>query len=416
MRRNFFIAVLCGFGVQTTSPAAAPYCSAFLDPEAMPSRYARLAPVLSDRTTGWIFTQDQLNSSYKLKSRTAALLAEVARSFEGRDMRLAILMPPPRPLAAGQQVLEETAGGLQVPDLAKTRGSFAGMTAQVRAMGIIMPDLSQLVSPAESAAFYFARDTHWTPMGAALSARALALELNPAADPQLPEPAAQDYVEKGSLTRMAAKTCGTSLEAEKAPLAVLPGAQADLLGSAGSGPRTVLAGSSFSNRLKRDAYRVGDALSAYLETAVANYSVSGGGAIGAIEGMASSGLLQQGAFDLVIWELPYNEGLNKESALRQLLGALELTGAEAAGQAAVLSPDRPLKFTAGDRLPRVVRLDGLPEGVERLKVEIRYGSRKPSVVKLQRKGQVPADLRGGPWALSLAALPSDDVTSIRLKN
>ncbi|WP_412550274.1 alginate O-acetyltransferase AlgX-related protein [Shimia sp. MIT910701] len=43
-----------------------------------------------------------------------------------------------------------------------------------------------------------------------------------------------------------------------------------------------LLGSSFSNRYKRDHYRVADALARAFDADVENFSVSGGGPIGAI--------------------------------------------------------------------------------------------------------------------------------------
>ena len=400
---------------QSMALHAAPYCGAFLEPEAMPAQYARLAPVLSNTDTGWIFTQDQLREDYGLKPRNAVLLEQIAQAFERQGMQLAILMPPPRPLAAGQAVLDETAAGAPAIDVARTAKSFSEMTAQVRRMGILMPDLSLLALDRGAAApFYFGRDTHWTPFGAALSARALAGAVLSGATLPAPVPGAGMYEERGSLSGMARKICGVELAPETAPFAVLPATGGGLLDPDGSGPRAVLAGSSFSDRYKRDAYRVADALSAYLGRPVENRSVSGGGAIGAIEGLVSSGMLRRGQYDLVIWELPYTESLNKESALRQLLGALVLAGGKLEVSAAVLTPGAPLKIPPGGPLPVLVRADSLPLGVQRHTVEIRYRDRKPTRIKLQRKDRVPSGMREGPWAVSLAELPSVDVQSISL--
>jgi hypothetical protein len=410
-------AVPLALAIALSLPAAAafsePFCGAFLNPDAMPAKYARLAPVLSDRRSGWIFTQDQLDADYRLKSRPKALLAEIAGAFDDLGIRLAILMPPPRPLAAGQKVLDAASGGLHDLNVAAVSASYSAMAADVRTTGILMPDLSRLASEPGPAAYYFRRDTHWTPYGAALSARALAAAATGDV-PEEPALAEDRYKEPGSLAAMARAACGTASEPETVPFAEIPGAGGSLLGINAPELKAVLAGSSFSDRYKKDAYRVADALAAYLQADVANFSVSGGGPIGAIESLIASGHLDGGRFDLLVWELPYTEGLNNESALRQLLGALQLRyGREA--EAAVLEPGIPLEINAETGLPIVLRLEGLDKGQERHTVEIRYKDRKPSRIKLVRKARIPHELRQGPWAASLTALPSQQVQEIVLR-
>lgn len=410
----------------TQAAQASPICAEFTDPDALPKKYRRLAPVLSSTDTGWIFTQDQLGMDYALNSTETKLLAEIGAEFALRGVGFAILMPPPRPVVADPADFAATAAGLSEFEPGRAGASFHALVAQVGDLGIVMPDLlaAALADPAARDGYYFRRDTHWTPMGAALSARALSASLKTARPDLFPDaigadfvpvPAAEEWIEKGSLAAIGRKACDADPAPETVPFASLPDRAAGLLDDTTAKPRVALAGSSFSDRYQKDAYRVADALAAFLDAEVENFSVTGGGAIGAIEGLVSSGKIDAGGFDMVIWEVPYTGGFTT-SGMRQLLGAL---------QAARHSGTAAMQVTAGSGTtvidaaklgtpPQLLQITNVATGVERITVKVDFADRKAKTYKLVRKSRVPTDLRGGDWAVSLSHMVKGEITAITL--
>ncbi|MEL7344533.1 MAG: hypothetical protein AAFN59_06690, partial [Pseudomonadota bacterium] len=314
---------------------AAPYCGDLVNKDALPKKYAKSAPFYSDDASGWIFTQDQLKDRYDMKASSQAMVAAIVEEFAKRDVQLAIIVPPPRPIVAGQATLD-AAMGAERYDIAAAKASFDKLIEGLAATGATVPNLADvaLMSDDTRDAFYFQRDTHWTTTGSAMSA----IRLSEMVNAQTPDAfqadgaywfgdlvAADAIEEKGSLAKVVRDVCGLSIENETAQAYDLARASAGgLLGDAAAGPSIALVGSSFSNRYQRDHYRFGEALAWAFDADVENYSVSGGGPIGAIEAYVLSGALDRREHAMVVWEIPYTESFNSSSFLRQLLGALRL--------------------------------------------------------------------------------------------
>ncbi len=125
--------------------------------------------------------------------------------------------------------------------------------------------------------------------------------------------------EEGSLAEVVHNACGTVLPPETSETFDLS-RSGDLLDTPVDGPAIALLGSSFSNRYKRDHYRVADALARAFDADVENFSVSGGGPIGAIEAYVMSGALDRKDHNLVVWELPYTESFNSQSFFTPIAG------------------------------------------------------------------------------------------------
>lgn len=316
-----------------TPLAAKPYCEALLDKAALPEKYARIAPIYSDAETGWIFASNQLRQSYEMKDKPQALMDRIVAGFEARGAKLAILVAPPRPVIAGQGVLRRTMGqAAEGYNVEAARDSFLTLLANLRASGAMVPDLQSMVlsDPELRRRYYFRRDTHWTTVGAVRSAEALAATIAEA-HPDLIAYQRDIVVEwkgkieeKGSLSAVVQKVCGERPKREVARTAVLASAGVDLLSDMVAAHKPVaLVGTSFSDRYKRDHYRVADALAASLGVEVENHSKSGGGMTGSMLAFLASGQLENGAHDLVIWELPYTQNFNSTKRLGQIVKALE---------------------------------------------------------------------------------------------
>ncbi|MGI1662648.1 alginate O-acetyltransferase AlgX-related protein [Palleronia sp. KMU-117] len=392
---------------------AQPYCEDFLSEETLPAKYRSLFPIVSDAGTGWIFTGDQLDAEYDLKPEALALVGQIVTAFADQGVPLAILMPPPRPSIAGQAAFDATAGGRVGLDVEAADASFSRMVQQVAQTGAIMPDLRAAMTRDEGlrGAYYFRRDTHWTPTGVVASALVMAEavaqrhpDLFPNAGTVLPSfPADVEMLdEPGSLSDVAEDVCGLRPEPEVAAVPVFPASGLGLLDGAASMPRIALVGTSFSDRRRRDYYRVADAMAGAFQADVDNFSVSGGGSASAMEVFALSGAFLRAEHDLVIWELPYTENLSSISTLRQVLGALDLARSQPGG--AAMSLDRTgrmvLPLGGGDPDLVVVKTPGgTPDYVT---IDVRFEDGSATSLTLRRKGDFPPDLSSAEASLSVS--------------
>lgn len=394
------LGALCATGLQ-----AAPFCPEMLDAQSLPKKYARSAPIYSETESGWIFTKDQLKDRYAMKPSSAALVAAIVQEFAARDVALAIVIAPPRPVIAGQALLDGAMGETGY-DVAAARASFNALIAQLSKTGAIVPNLQHVAlrDPETRAAFYFRRDTHWTTVGAAASAARLGEMVADALPGGFPGAGGftldtlhrtETITEKGSLAKIVRDVCKSEPGQETAPSFDLSrGTAPGLLDSENAGPKVALLGSSFSDRYKRDHYRFGDALSRALDADVENFSVSGGGAIGAIEAYVLSGALERRAHELVVWELPYTDSFNSASFLRQLLGALRLQGRT--GETHSL-PD-PEQKTITLSLDHGGAFQGIEivtdaRAAQTVKAVVTFEDGKETRLSLRRRAAVPADMR-----------------------
>lgn len=385
-----------------TMAQADPYCAQLLDARALPKKVAKIAPVYSDMTSGWVFTQDQLKDRYDMKDSSRRLVQAIVTEFAKRDVPLAIVVAPPRPVVAGQAQLDAAMGGTRY-DVGAAQASFDALIQGLSDTGAIVPNLSNaaLADPDMRDGFYFRRDTHWTTVGSAIGAIALGRAVNaqlPDLFPKDGQVGAGDLVpsgtieEKGSLASVVYKTCGTQPDPETAQSFDLA-RDGDLLAAGPGGPAIALVGSSFSNRHKRDHYRFGEALAWAFDADVTNYSVSGGGPIGAIEAYVLSGALDRRAHALVVWEIPYTESFNAPSFLRQLLGALQrpIPSHMFYEQVQGASPTT-IKLDVG---ADVAGIEIVPEDLEKqaFDMEVRFDNGSKSKVYLGRRAAVPVDMR-----------------------
>ena len=418
------MALALASSILTTGVHAAPLCPEFTSPDLMPSKYRKLAPVLSGGSTDWIITADQMDVNYVPASQAQFLLREIARQFEAKGTKLAILMAPPRPLVAGQEAIDALGNNPEEFDIAAVTDNYNEMVTMVEAAGIIMPNLLAVATGSSEIRqdFYYRHDTHWTPAGAAYSAVALAEAVAAANLPSfsgmtltLPDfsGTSETYTENGSLALMANKVCGADISPVVSGFPAFDNQHADLLGDTlGNKPKVILAGSSFSNRYKRDAYRVANAVASTMGANVLNASVAGGGAIGGIEGALLTGLVDKdNPPALVVWEVPYTEGLRSPSTLRQLLDALALSNGKKMAAGRTLDTSGKTVISLANTNAELITFKLPDTEIEEIKVKISFEKRKDMNLKLRRKTRVPAELRSDYWSLSLAGMAKDKPVS-----
>lgn len=399
MKRFFLITAAL---LAATAAHAEPYCADLLNKDALPKKYAKSAPIYSDAESGWIFTKDQLKDRYDMKTTSLELVQAIVDEFAKRDVQLAIMVAPPRPVVVGQEQLNAAMGDERY-DVETARASFDKLIEGLSETGAIVPNLLDvaLADPAIREDFYFRRDTHWTTLGAAVSAIELAKLVNARAPDLFPNDGAfgaADLVpseaieEEGSLAKIVNAVCGTSQQAETATSFDLT-RSGGLLGDAQNGSSIALVGSSFSDRYKRDHYRFGDALARAFDEDIENHSVSGGGPIGAIEAYVLSGVLDRREHPLVIWELPYTESFNSSSFLRQLLGALQRGAATQ-----IVAEFNTGKEVVSINIENGAELSGIEIVSEdmsnqRFRLEVHFDNGSKSKISLNRRSAVPASIR-----------------------
>ena len=308
---------------------ATPICSEILVPENLERKHQYLAPIYNSSTTGWIFGNNQLKNIQALQEVEKMLLKKIVENLAERGTQLAILLPPPRPVIAGQEIVDETLGHKGKYDVTKQLVAFQNLNKQIADLGIVIPDLSKVALSDRNIRerYYFMRDTHWTNTGAAQSALALASALGLASSDSF-DPAklevVKTYKESGSFKAILSQYCNKEIEAEAASLFDFSRyfENSGLLSDENkTEAKTILVGTSFSNRREKDQYQVSEAISAAIQRPVENRSIVGGGIAGAFEVYFLSDEFDLKYPNLLVWEFPYTSPV-KASHLRQILGAI----------------------------------------------------------------------------------------------
>lgn len=413
------------WGLSATVAMGAPYCTTMLHGDQLERRYQRIAPIYNTSETGWMFGADQLDVNYAMSDHEVTLMAQIVDEFAARGARLAVLIAPPRPIVAGQEVLDATTGTPGAFDMAAHTADFNQLVAQLDAAGAIAPNLLDMVLADReiSATYYFHRDTHWTNTGAAHSALALATALDPAPAPafQVADLAiAETHEERGSLSDIARAVCDTSPPPEFSPVydyTPFITSDAGLLDDgAASDPAVILLGTSFSNRYRRDQYQVTDALAAALGRDVMNYSVSGGGLLGPMETYILTGQLDADQPDLVIWEFPYTYEPN-ETNLRQMLGALRANRGAVVSQHTLPLVGEQAEFLieAAEHVAPIIGITPDIPGGRNITVSVDFEDGTTERLRLRRKSRMEEVAILNDWWIDLSGYAHGQPTRLHLE-
>ncbi len=408
-------ATVCLSSVATLAGAEA-YCPQMLTPERLEHRYQRIAPIYNEADTGWIFGSDQFNNRYILNSGEEALLRQLVLELSALGTDLAILIAPPRPTVAGQVIVDATTGRPGLYDVVQQGDAFHRMIEQMSGAGAHVPNLLELVEtdPEVRRAYYFQRDTHWTNLGAAHSAIALAATITPDAAPAFSVrdlPVLEMTSERGSLSSIVEATCGHRPRGEQSPLLDYTGhltTAVGLLDDSGADQiSAVLLGTSFSDRYRRDQYQTAEALSAALGQAVENRSVSGGGMIGPFETYFLSGQFMVDRPNMIIWEFPYTYQMN-EAALRQLLGAVRAAQVEPTNTPlALIDNEATFQVSGGAPVTDLigVRVDGAE--IRDIVVRVVSGDGDETTTRMRRKSRMDEVAILADWWVDLSGVVFD---------
>jgi hypothetical protein len=415
------IALVVALSLPTTT-FAAPYCDTLLDADQLPAKYKKRGPFFSDDQTGWIIGRDQLKADFKVTDEAVLLWSDIVVEFDTHGVELVALVAPPRPLFTPQDV-RDAVGLPSDYDATKAAKSFSEYLLALNSSGITAPDLLVAAENQAQNPYYFKRDMHWTPYGAAYSAAALADHLveTSVTDAFSALSFDNEFSEKGSLSTVVDAACGSRPELEMTVSAsyAKQGDANSLLGDVSSEDQSyALVGTSFSDRYQRDAYQVADALSHFVDAPVENFSVTGGGMAGAMEGFIRSGALASGKYKTVIWEAPYTAPLTNISSLRQILGALISTRDhnEAAVQSLDISKDWvEVKHDIRTNTALGVEIHTNDISTGQLDVELYDTDNIKTRIKLIKSDRVDAQYQTNVWTIALGHLPAQAFTRMKLR-
>jgi len=394
--------------------AADPFCAALEDADQLPKKYQKKGPFYTDATSGWIVGRDQLKSDFAVAEETSALWRDISKAFADRGAQLVVLAAPPRPLFAPEHM------ALPVTyDRMKQQQAFSDYIAALNAAGIAAPDLSGFHSVVDE--YYFARDTHWTPMGAFHSVvhlkRAMGEQTNRGAGDDIE--AEGTYTEKGSLSAVVEATCGARPVAETVPAAtyVQQGGAAALLGDDISQDKIALVGTSFSDRYQRDAYQVADALSFVMDRPVDNYAVTGGGLTGALEAFLNTESLATAEYKTVVWEVPYTTPLTQVDGLRQVLGKLHRPVGAAMETRTLTLGDAWTTVDHDFSLSEVSVIELETPGVDTGKLVIELIDRDGTKIRtrLTKSDRIDSASRSTNWVMATDHMPIKDIARIKVR-
>ncbi|MEH6522972.1 alginate O-acetyltransferase AlgX-related protein [Sulfitobacter sp.] len=400
---------------------AAPYCADLNVQDQLPKKYQKRGPFYSDVSTGWIIGKDQLKNKYAVTSEAIALWKEIKAEFDNRGANLIVMAAPPRPLFAPGAAID----AMDLPEdlnLSEIKKGFSDYITALNAAGIVAPDLSVIAQGPAAEGYYFTRDTHWTPQGAALSAAHLNASIGNASvqDSMARITNTATYEEKGSLAGVVKDACGNrpKIEVVSAPQYAQQGSASSLLGDAPIKDEIALIGTSFSDRYQRDAYQVADALAFMMDASVDNFSVTGGGMVGSMETFIRSGALKEGNYQTVVWETPYSAPLTHVDGLRQILGALQTTSESI--EIGTLDTHVGDDWVSYEQIFSIediqtLEIETKQTNTGQLVVEFIHADGKKTRTKMGKTDRIAADLRSNKWAFSLKNMSTSQIVRIKLR-
>ena len=247
---------------------------------------------------GWLFLTEELRpwpgGDADLAARAAGVLRVAAR-LRGLGVRLVVAVSPDKALVEAGRLCG-------APYSAQSSGRLARFTGLLAAGGVAAVDL---LTPLRAGDTYLRSDSHWTPEGAGLAARAIAAAVGDAGLARTegirtgvgePSPRAGDLLRLMSLEQAPARLRPAS-DLVRMAETVVPAAEGGLLDDTPA-VQVVLLGSSFSVNGDFDGQ-----LQQALGARVANFAKAGGGASGSAMAYFASPAWRESRPRVVVWEI-----------------------------------------------------------------------------------------------------------------
>jgi alginate biosynthesis protein AlgX len=283
---------------------------------------------------GWLFSSNDFPSQGAFDAELLSYFSRLQSSLAQRNIKLMLVLVPPRGMVAHASAPAEMLNKYKY-DSAKMERNYTARLDQLKAIGIVVPNIYTALKEAEkSEAVFFKRDHHWTPKGAAAAAREIGEEIR-----QLPfySSLAKTTVSLtddgqiknvGSVETYVEKICKTKIPDEEFTRTVSTQDSTSEQGLLDDyTPDVVVVGTSMSNRDSRDTLNFVGALKHYAKVDIVNYALAGGGRATSIVNFLQSDDFFQHPPKLLIWELPVSnlsaDGKRMQPLFSQILAQVQ---------------------------------------------------------------------------------------------
>lgn len=400
-------------------------CPAASNAEHYASGGISMARFLALGENQWLFRSTvDFESEFGTPADMEPELRRLIAAFRAQGTDVMFTLQPTRGMMHRDKILPGQSHGFDFP---KARANLANFQDQLRRAGALAPDILQLVDNPPEQEYFFRRDTHWTPSGAAATARIIADAIRTLPyyttleKKQFRTEPGVTIVNYGVLDQALSRLChnefGNQYLRGYRTVPVVDDAAA--LFDDQAEPQVVLTGTS--NSAARDEetrhYNFDGYLKEYTELDILNYAMQGAGQYGAlIEYLHSDDYDPKNAPRLLVWELPISYRLDASSMYRQLIPAVK--GGCKAAQSLHKQQSQLPALKVGDRLEVLnnagadrLELTGT-DGFIELKLSDRnlrdfylityYDNGERDKIRIRRPGVVT----GGLYRLELSRAPS----------
>lgn len=298
---------------------------------------------------GWVFrSRKDFKEDFSVKPESFSLFQALNVAFKKKNVDLIILMPPTRTVVHPSVMPPVGQGDISPFDVEKATRSYNDFVAAFNAGGIRAPSFADVLplDPAKTQ-FFYRRDHHWVPPGAALAAEKTAALIK-----TLPVYASfpvQKFVTSetgrkvapdGSFARLMGKICKRDMPPELVPeIVTVPevepasGDAAGALFGDGVRPGVALVGTSNFVEPAPSFANFAGAMRQALSTEVENLSMGGAGMDSPMISYLNSGHL--GEHRVVVWEIATHYDFNSKDVRNMMREVIPAAQGRCADEAAV---------------------------------------------------------------------------------
>ena len=273
---------------------------------------------LTQGRDGWLFRSDDLRTTFGPDADGYAQLKRFSDALKKKGVDLVAVYQPTRGMLHKDK-LPRAMQKTYSADLAKF--SYQLTLERFRKIGLVTPDLTQVLRETHGQDFFFRGDHHWTPYGAERTAHVVADTIKRLPSYQgMPKMKFMTertgvFMKKGTMYKAAMLICGPGYPEQYVDrFSTSAEGGSDLFGETEIPPIT-LAGTSNSD----SAYNFAGFLSQDLGVDILNVAIAGGRHDGALLQYLPSDEFQKNTPKVLIWEFETNHNLSQRAFYRQVV-------------------------------------------------------------------------------------------------
>lgn len=329
-------------------------CPALKDPATYTSDKKSYQMIVQGKD-GWVFrSRKDFKEDFSVKPESFALFQTLNAAFKKKNVDLVILMPPTRTVVHPSVIPPSGQNDVPPFDPVKATRSYNDFVAAFNTGGIRAPSFADVL-PLDPVAtqFFYRRDHHWVPAGAALAAQKTAALIKTlpvyASFPVqkfITSDTGRKMAPNGSFARLMGKICQREMPPEYVPeIVTVPeiepaaGATAGALFGEAAKAGVALVGTSNFVEPEPSFANFAGAMRQALSTEVENISMGGAGMDSPMISYLNSGRL--GEHRVVVWEIATHYDFNSKDVrnmMREIIPAAAGSCADDVAVARFFSP------------------------------------------------------------------------------